>query len=141
MKPKEKLMEGVKSVVGKDLSIRIVQNAEDVRTLAQRAIHLPEIIDVIQGEVGNKSFQAWIWGKKSFGIARITDDPLYGRILNLIYALSEPGFFTKKIFAPELEKWGREMGAKKMLTIVHEERAWTRITGWKPWGLVLAKEL
>lgn len=134
-------MEGVKSAVGKDLSIRIVQNAKDAQALVRRMIHLPKIIGVIQDEIGRENFRAWVWGVKSFGVALILDDPLYGKILNLVYVVSEPGYSTKKIFTPELAKWGREMGAKKMLTIVHEERAWTRATGWKPWGLVLAKEL
>lgn len=141
MEPKEKLMEGAKTVVGKDLSIRVVQNAKDAQGLVRRVLHLPKIIGVIQDNIGGENFRAWLWGVKSFGVALITDDPLHGRVLNLIYVVSEPGFSTKKMFTPELEKWGREMHVEKMLTIVFEERAWVRATGWKPWGLVLVKEI
>lgn len=140
--PMLKPMEDVRSVGGKERSpVQRVQSAEDVALLLPRIIKRPKLITLAYNALQDDDGAVWIWGKRSFAIAHVMDTDLYGRMASLDWLEGELGFRVKKDLAPIMEEWARTRGAKLIATYVMEERAWERLTGWKPFALVLAKEL
>lgn len=138
-----RLTEDVQSVDGKvRLEPRLVESVEDAELLAARLRNHtnPKLMKLAYLALGNDQSAVWIWGARSFAVAEVWDTVLEGRIVNVAWIENEPGFTPKK-YLPLLEEWAREQGAKMVATYVYREGPWERLTGWKPWALVIAKEL
>lgn len=139
--PTLKLTGDAQSAGGKGSFAQRVQSAEDVALLLPRLTGKPKLLTLAYNALGSEDGAVWIWGERSFGIADVVDTVLYGRIVSVGYLRNEPGFSIKTHFAPLVEAWGRERGAVQAMTFVHKEGPWERLTGWKPWALIIAKEL
>lgn len=136
-------MESVQSVDGKEkLEPKLVESVADAELLAARLKgHTnPKLMKLAYLALGNEDSAVWIWGERSFAIAEIWDTVLKGRIASAMWIENEPGFAAKK-YLPVMEKWAKANGAHRVLTYVYREGPWERLTGWKPWALVIAKEL
>ena len=126
---------------GKDESIRRVQNAEDVRVALLRCSGEPRIIFLVKNIMRNNLGAIWIWGKKGLCIWSVMDSEIDGRFAWCHWFYNEGEKITIKEVVNHVRQWAREHYCTRMAAAVDSEGPWTRLTGFKPWKLVISEEL
>lgn len=130
----------VKSVDGRERSIRMVQDVQDVKDALRRVSGKPRLIATVMKACNDPSSSIWIWGTWGLAILSILETAIDGRFAFFVYVQNEKGFSLHKM-SEIAEEWARERGAERIAGAVERKGPWYRLTGYKPWKLVIAKEL
>lgn len=131
--------DAVPAVVGKG-SCHQVRTVEDARAALKRVSHDERLVATVKQGLGSIENAVFIWGERGLAVLTILHSAIDGDFAFVIYGQNEPGYSIKQDIDPVLTLWAEVMGVTRMATAVERQGPWERLTGYRPWKLILSKE-
>jgi hypothetical protein len=135
-------MEDVNVVVGKELSLRMVESVQDVEQALRRTVQNPSLVRLLVRLMETESAVIWLWGEQGICIAEVMENELDGRFLFLIWLQNEvrESDLENEVL-PTIEDWAKLNGCKRIAGAVERASFLKLLPQYKTWKLVVAKEL
>ena len=125
---------------GKGRLISQVLNVEDAKEALRRADADPKVWETVKMGLGRADSAVFLWGHTGLCVLTILDSFIDGRFAWITYLQNEKGWSLKNEIHPMLQRWAEMQDVSRIAAAVEKEGHWFRLTGYKPWKLIISKE-
>lgn len=134
-------MGNVETAAGVGSAIHIVQSVGDAEQARMRARHDPRILATVERALTHPESAVFLWGQTGLAVLTLLHSEIDGDFAWITYLQSDPAVSLKRVVAPTFRRWADLMNVRRIAGAVDREGPWTRLTGYRPWKLVIAEEV